>query len=114
MVRHAKQRKRVDGEVAWLLDFHSKHVRIISCANAGIEDHDWPDALAAADCDVDPGERVGREVVYEMDAVKTLPIGRVRRIMIDDLQITDAVARAGTAGVAPAFVATKIERPGRF
>src|SRR6266516_5224704 len=114
MVRHAKQRKRVDGEVAWLLDFHSKHVRIIACANAGIEDHDWPDALAAADRDVDPGERFGRNVVHEMDAEKTLPIRLVRRIMIDDFEIIDAVESAAAYGVAPAFVATEIERHGRF
>src|SRR6266516_871829 len=114
MVRHAKQRKRVDGEVAWLLDFHSKHVRIISCANAGIEDHDRPDALAAADRDVDPGERVGRDVVHEMDAEETLTTGLGRRVVIDHLQIIDTVESTAAYGVAPTFVATEIKWAGRL
>ena len=57
----------------------------------------------------------GRDVVDEMDAEETLPIRLVRqRIVIDHFQIIDAVERAAADGVAPAFVATKIERHGRF
>ena len=49
-----------------------------------------------------------------MDAQKTLAVGgRRRRVVIDDFKIIDAVERAPTNRVAPAFVAAKVERQGR-
>ena len=111
-MRPADQRERVDGKVARLFHLDRQHIGVVARADGRAENHDRPDALAAADTDVGRGERVGRDVVHEMDAQKALPIRLDERVVIDHFEIIDAVERAAADRVAPAFVAAEIERHG--